>query len=207
MGLIDLSIPHSDAGIPAEVRRFIRVAEQRIDDFQIWSKIPAFVPGNYEGAYRTLRALAENPITRGARFCEWGSGFGVVTCLAAMLEFDACGIEIEAELVSEARKLADDYALTAEFVIGSFVPRGGEERVYKAGEYAWMTTDSDYAYEELGLDPDDMDVVFAYPWPDEEVVTGELFDIYAGPGAVLITHHGGDDFRLRRKKAKSPRRR
>ncbi len=207
MALTDLSIPHSDEGLPTDARRLIRVAEKRIDDFQIWSRIPAFVPGNYEGAFRVLRALAENPLSRGNRFCEWGSGFGVVTCLAAMLEFDACGIEIEAELVGESRRLADDYALTAEFVIGSFVPRGGESRVYAAGEYAWMTTDSDYAYEELGLDLDDMDVVFAYPWPDEEVVTGELFDRYAGPGAVLVTHHGGDDFRLRRKRAKSPRRR
>jgi hypothetical protein len=204
VALIDLSIPHSDAGIPPEVRRFIRDAERRIDDFQVWSRIPAFVPGNYEGAFRALRALAENPLTRGSRFCEWGSGYGVVACLAAMLDFDACGIEIEAELVAEARRLADDYSLSVEFVAGSFVPRGGERRVYAAGEYAWMTTDSDYAYEELGLDPDDMDVVFAYPWPDEEAVTSELFDRYAGPGAVLVTHHGGDDFRLRRKAAKKP---
>ena len=207
MALTDLSIPHSDEGIPREARRLIRVAEKRIDDFQIWSRIPAFVPGNYEGAYRVLRALVDNPLIRGNRFCEWGSGFGVVTCLAAMLDYEACGIEIEAELVEEARRLADDYSLTTEFVVGSFVPPGGESRVYAGGEYAWMTTDSDYAYGELGLDPDDMDIIFAYPWPDEEAVTSELFDRYAGPGAVLITHHGGDDFRLRRKRVKSSRRR
>jgi hypothetical protein len=50
-----------------------------------------------------------------------------------------------------------------------------------------------------------MDVVFAYPWPDEESVTGELFDRYAGAGALLVTYHGGDDFRLRRKAARRRR--
>ena len=206
MALTDLSIPPDDAAIPPDVRRFLRVADRRIDDFQLWSKVPAFVPSHYEGVYRALRSVSVNQLARGNRFCEWGSGFGVATCLASYLEFDACGIEIEAELVTEARRLADDYALTAEFVIGSFVPRGGESRVYSAGEYAWLTTDADYSYDELGLDPDDMDVIYAYPWPDEEGVTGELFDRYAGPGAVLLTFHGGDDFRLRRKAATKRRR-
>lgn len=205
MPLIDLEIPRSSAGIPPKIRKFIREADRRIDDFQLWSRVPAFVPSDYEGVYRVLRSLAENPIVRGTRFCEWGSGFGVVTCLASMLEFEACGIEIEAELVAEARRLADDYNAPVEFVVGSFVPRGGESRVYSWGEYAWLTTDGDYAYEELGLDPDDMDIVFAYPWPDEEVVTEKLFDRYAGDGAVLATYHGGDDFRLRRKTTKKHR--
>ena len=56
-----------------------------------------------------------------------------------------------------------------------------------------------------------MDLVFAYSWPDEELVVSELFDRYAGEGAVLMSYHGGDEFRLRRKALKrksstSPRR-
>ena len=69
---------------------------------------------------------------------------------------------------------------------------------------SWFTTEGDYAYEEMGLDPDDFDVVYAYSWPDEEAVVADLFDRYAGPGAVLVSYHGGTDFRLRRK---MPRRR
>ena len=42
--------------------------------------------------------------------------------------------------------------LPAEFVHGSFVPRGAESRVHIAGTYSWMTTEADYAYEELGDD-------------------------------------------------------
>ena len=109
--------------------------------------------------------------------------------------------------MDEARRLAEDFALDVAFARGSFVPRGAEGRVHTGGEYAWLTTDGDYAYEELGFEPDDMDVVFAYPWPDEEAVTGELFDRYAGAGAVLATFHGGGDFRARRKVGKRSKRR
>jgi hypothetical protein len=209
MPLIDLPPPLvGREAIPPDVLRFLREADTRIDDFQVGSRTPAFVAGDYEGAYHLLRALADSPLTRGNRFCEWGCGFGVIACLAAMLDFDACGIEIERDLITEARKLADDFEIPVEFVCGSYIPPGGEGRVYNGGNYAWLTTDADHAYAELGLDLDDMDVVFVYPWPDEEGVTGELFDRYGGDGAVLATYHGGDDFRLRRKARpkKKPRR-
>ena len=58
-----------------------------------------------------------------------------------------------------------------------------------------------------GLTPDDLDVVYAYPWPDEEAVTAELFERYAGTGAILLTYHGGDGIRARRKVDKRRRRR
>jgi hypothetical protein len=199
MSLITLASPAIDAGIPPDVRRFLREADERIDDFQVWSRVPAFVPCDFEGTYRLLRGLAESNLPRGLRFCEWGSGFGVAACLAAMVGFDSCGIEIDGELISHAQQLADDFELDVQFVRGSFVPPGAEEQVYNAGQYAWFTTDADAAYEELDLEPDDIDVIFAYPWPDEEFVTSDLFERYGGRGAILITYHGGDEFRLRRK--------
>src|SRR6476661_5898412 len=99
-----------------------------------------------------------------------------------MLDFDACGIEVEEVIVEEDRRLAEDFGLPVEFALGSFIPRGAEDRVHAGGVYSWMATEADYAYEELGLDPRDLDVVFAYTWPDEEGVTVELFERYAGPG-------------------------
>ncbi|MFO0825394.1 MAG: hypothetical protein U0792_20125 [Gemmataceae bacterium] len=206
MSLHDLTLPHSQEPIPADVRRFIADADERIERFHEGCRVPGFVASDYALAYRRLRDLSASAFTRGRQFCEWGSGLGVVTCLAAMLDFDACGIEIEGDLVNEARQLAADFDNPAEFVQGSFVPRGAERRVYAAGEYSWFTTEGDHAYEELGLDISDMDVVFAYPWPDEEAVTAELFERYAGPGAVLVTYHGTDDLRIRRKVGKRGRR-
>jgi hypothetical protein len=42
-------------------------------------------------------------------------------------------------------------------------------------------------------------VIFAYPWPDEEELTGALFERYAGANALLVTCHEVGGFRLRRK--------
>jgi hypothetical protein len=47
--------------------------------------------------------------------------------------------------------------------------------------------------------PDEFDLIFAYPWPDDERVTADLFEGYAAGNAILLTYHGGDDFRVRQK--------
>ena len=70
-----------------------------------------------------------------------------------------------------------------------------------AGSFAWLTTTEAPAHEELGLATGDFGIIFAYPWPDEESAVGRLFERHAGAGALLVTHHGGEDFRLCRKSA------
>ena len=206
MPLRDLTVHVPAADLPADAARLIREADRRIDRFQSECRVPAFVPCDYTAAFGLLRELAAGPHIRGRRFCEWGSGFGVVVGLAALLDFDACGIEIEESLVAEARRLAEDFDLPVEFARGSFVPRGAEDRVHKAGTYSWLTTEGDYAYDDLDLEVSDLDVVFAYPWPDEEAVVCELFERYAGTGAILATYHGGAEFRLKRKIGRKKRR-
>jgi hypothetical protein len=49
---------------------------------------------------------AQVRLATGRRFIEWGSGLGVVTCLAEWAGFDAIGIEIEPRLVGMAEELA-----------------------------------------------------------------------------------------------------
>jgi hypothetical protein len=121
-----------------------------------------------------------------------------------MLDFDACGVEIEAELVEAAQQLADDFELPVQFVQGSFVPKGAALDL-KDG-FAWLRCESDSALEELGLEPEDFGMIFSYPWPDEENAVADLFQRYARVGAVLVTYHGGDAFRVRRKTAPRSRR-
>jgi hypothetical protein len=206
MPLMDLDL-RVEGILPGDVGSFLREAERRVEQFQAASCVPAFVPSDFGGVYAVLRALAATGIPRGNLFCEWGSGFGVVTCLAAMLDLDAFGIEIEGELVDAARQLADDCELPAEFIQGSFIPAGGEVCLRAGDEFAWLTIDAGEAYDDLGLAPDDFDVIFAYPWPDEEWLTEALFERYAAGGAVLVTYHSGEDFRLRQKIDKRPGRR
>ncbi len=201
MPLTDVELGWSENAIPADVRRFLSEAERRIEEFQQSCRVPAFIPSDFERAYAVLCGLAETRLTPGRLFCEWGSGFGVVTCLAAMLDYDAIGIEIEEDLVVEAQQLADDFELPVEFVRGSFIPRGAN--VETGTGFGWLTTEDDDAGAEVGLAPNDFDVIFAYPWPDEEGLTEALFERYAGKGALLVTYHGSDDFRVRRKKGNS----
>jgi hypothetical protein len=192
--------------LPGDVAAFLGEADRRIERFRIDRPIAAFVPSDFASVYSALRALAEADVAAGNLFCEWGSGFGVVTCLAAMLDFDACGIEIEAELIEAARTLADDFDVPVEFIHGSFIPEGSQPRVSVGEGFAWLTTHSDISHDEVGLGPDDFDVIFAYPWPDEEDVIEVMFDDHARAGAILVTYHGGEDVRVRRKERRKSRR-
>ena len=198
MALAEVDLVVGREPVPGEVRAFLRDADRRARRLRRDARLPAFVPCDYERAYRVLRAVAEAELEPGS-FCEWGSGLGVVACLAAMLDFEACGIEVEAELVGEACALADEFELPVEFVHGSFLPEGAEVGA-QAGGFCWLATDEPAAHAQLGLDPDDFDVTFAYPWPDEEAITASVFDRYGRRGALLVTYHGSEDFRVRRKK-------
>src|SRR5262249_40246002 len=163
--LTELHLPADTARPPPDVRAFLREAERRIARFQRRCRVPAFVPCDFTLAYGSLRALAAGrAFVPDTLFCEWGSGFGVVACLAAMLDFDACGIEIEGELVDAARRLADDFGLPVEFAQGSYIPQGSDLLPEGGDGFAWLNTDQGNAAEGLGLAPADFGVIFAYPW-------------------------------------------
>jgi hypothetical protein len=199
MPLRDLKVGGPRSVLPADVRALLCEATQRINRFQRAHRIPGFVPSDYRRAYHALRALTKGDLLAGEHFCEWGSGFGVVACLAAMLGFDAWGIEIEEPLVDAAQQLADDFGLSVEFICGSFIPQGGDSHQDTTEEFAWLTRDESAAHDQLSLGPEDFDVIFAYPWPDEERLTEHLFELHAAVGAVLVTYHECGDFRMRRK--------
>jgi hypothetical protein len=199
MPLRNVPRPGPVGPIPSDIRAFLREADRRICRYYRRYRSSAFCPSNFRGAYGILQHRAAQAETAGTLFCEWGSGFGVVTCLAALLEFDAFGIEVDSNLVRASRRLAADFDLPVEFAQGSFIPAGDRKLMQAAGSFAWLTTTAAPAHEELGLATEDFGIIFAYPWPDEERALGQLFERHAGAGALLVTHHGGEDFRLCRK--------
>jgi predicted O-methyltransferase YrrM len=201
MALADVKLPLDFDPLPADVGAFLEVAERRIEAFQLQAKVPGFVASDYRSVYRVLRALACANLP-GRLFCEWGSGFGVVACLAAKLGFQAVGIEIEPELVEAARKLARDFAIPAEFIVGSFIPLGANIQVDRSSGYLWLRTEETA---NAAFDIGDFDVIFVYPWPNEGGATEKVFEQYARAGALLVTYHGGNDVRLRRKVGKGRR--
>src|SRR4029434_1002593 len=55
-------------------------------------------------------------------FCEWGSGFGTATCLAALLGYKAYGLEIDAELVRLSRAIARRLGIPVTMLCTSLLP-------------------------------------------------------------------------------------
>ncbi len=211
MPLVDVEISIDGSVLSDDVVAFLREADLRVSKFVRDSpiRVTGFVPSDFVTVYQALRAITEAKLAPGTSLCEWGSGFGVVASLAAMLEFKVCGIEIERGLVDASRRLADDFGLPVEFVHGSFIPSGAEAHVEEAladtsAEYFWLATDADDAYDELGLGPHGFDVVFAYPWPGEECLIEVLFEKYAAEEALLLTYNKYNSVRLRRKVGEMP---
>lgn len=206
--LIEIELDLPNTPLPQRVRELLDDADNRIERFNHDHRdrpVPAFVPCDFVQAHHAIGQVAALSLAPGGRFVEWGSGVGVVTCLASWHGFDAIGIEIVHDLVDVSEALAEDHSVEAEFVRGSFVPEGGdvvlEENAYNlAKNVTWLETQGEDAYEELGLDPDDFDLVYAYPWPGEEQTVFELFAEFAGVGSLLMTHHGENGMRLQRKR-------
>lgn len=201
MRLVDVELGFDTDPLPSGVTAVLADAKLRLQEFDtaFQASIPAFVPSDFEQAYRALSWIQSAHLATGRRFLEWGSGIGAVTCLAALAGFDAIGIEIEPPLVEIAESFAEDQAIDVEFACGSYVPTGAESLVDILGEVTWLRTDGPDSYVDLELDPDDFDVIFAYPWPGEEQVIFDLFGHSAAVGALLLTFHSQDGLRLKRK--------
>jgi hypothetical protein len=199
--LADVDFEPRKCTVPEPVAALLADAQDRIEalDDATRVEIPAFVPCNFELAYFALNEIIAAHLATGGRFIEWGSGIGIVACLASSVGFDAVGIQIDLTLVPMANEIARAHAIGVQFVCGSFVPEGVTPRMDWADGVAWLTTTGQDGHEELELDPDDFDVVFAYPWPGEEQVIFDLFADVAAVGALLLTYHGIDGMKLQRK--------
>lgn len=152
----------------------------------------AFVAADYP---RVLEALL--PLRgEGLRFLEWGSATGVITIMADQLGFEACGIELDGDLVEVARGLARRFGSGARFAAGSFLPAGYVWRA-EGGDRRMGTIGSGASgYQALGIPLDDFDVVYGYPWSGEEAMMHDLMRSYGGRGARLVLAGGTEGVRV-----------
>jgi len=204
MALVPVNMSDPLPAAPSEVAAFISDAQSRIDAFiesHLSEPVMAFVPSNFSLVYGALRQIADLHLAPGRLLCEWGSGAGVVTCLAEMVGFDACGIEFDADLVALSEQLADDYSLKSGFYRGNLVPHAGQGIAERVDEFEWLAVGGPDPYDQMDLDIDDFDVIFAYPWPGEQGVVEELFDRFAADGALLATYNGTEGIRLFRRQS------
>lgn len=122
----------------------------------------------------------------GQRFLEWGSATGVITIMADLMGFEACGIELDASLVRTAQSLAARFGSRARFVHGSFLPTGYRWRSPVANAVSQTTGSGRSGYLELGAALDDFDVVFGYPWGSEAPMMLDLMQQYGRSDALLL---------------------
>jgi len=189
---------------PSRISHLLREADLRIRAHQEQQRGHArgFVASDFALVNAALDRIAAEDLAAGTLFCEWGSGFGVVAMLASMHGFDACGIEVQSELVLAAEDLADFAGCDVRFAEGSFVASSDDD-LTEAAKNSWWHTTEHTAYEDLDLDPGDFDLFFSYPWPGEEYIFDALFMRYASIGALLLTYHDATGVLVQRKTQES----
>jgi len=197
--------------VPEKVAALIQKADRRWELFcgiQGNRRLPRFVPSEADLVYAAIDFVTRRGLPPGRVFCEWGSGFGTGTCLAALLGYEAYGIEIEPELVDISRQMARDLNIAAAFLCTSYIPEGFESYAGVGGEelvqsrtftYPGEAFEAEPRYDGMAFDIAEIDLFFAYPWPDEQELIQQLFDAVAMEGAILIAYHSAKEICLYRK--------
>jgi hypothetical protein len=177
----------------------IRLAELMEEGRQIWDRFDIevrqqefhpFVAADYDLLLDTLLRLREP----GLSFLEWGSAIGVITIMADLLGYDACGIEIDASLVDTARDLADRYGSNARFAAGSFLPTGYRFRSSCGDTRTGTIGDAPSGYLMLERPLDSFDIVYGYPWSGEAPMMQDVMARYGNPESRLLLHSGTAGF-------------
>lgn len=205
MSLSVLEFDYEIGAVPPPVRAYLDYVEPYIERHRVdvAKHFRGFVPCDYEAAYHCLRALSDSYLLCGNRFCEWGSGLGVVASLASFVGFESYGIERDVEVATAGEAICRQRQLKVTLATGSFIPANAESIVDDAymandGDIASFT-EADDAYEVLGADVDSFDLVFAFPWPNDVDLIQGLFEHFAATGSVLMTYNDRDRFQLYRK--------
>lgn len=143
-----------------------------------------FVPADYDAVRATLLSFR----TPGCRFLEWGSATGIITIMADLLGFDACGIELDSSLVEVARDLASRWGSNASFATGSFIALNWEWKESSGDGRHGTIGRGPSGYLELGRALENFDVVYGFPWMGEEPMMLDLMRCHGRKDAHLLLH-------------------
>lgn len=203
VALIEIGLPEVSKQFVEtdEAARLIDKANEAIESFMLADQevIENFVTCDFHLAHTTLRWIQRENLIAGNRFCELGSGFGVVAMLAARLGMEAIGVEIEQVLVAQANDLAERLNNKASFYCGSFIPYETLADLEVDRDIQNVSVEEGNVYREVGMAMEDFDLFFAFPWPGEQVFFEQVFERWAATGAMLLTYRGRDGMQLQRK--------
>ena len=166
------------------LRQLWAEADEIWDRCQDRREFRAYVPAYYHDVYQALVRLQSHLVT----VLEWGSGLGVVTIMASNLGFQAYGIESEAGLVEWSRELAQKYGPNAQFFTGSFIPREYEWSPEHSDESFRSDVNAEPAYDDLDMELRDFDLVYAYPWPDEQPLYHDIMRQCGSKNSLLLSY-------------------
>jgi len=187
--------------LPSAVAAFLSDARARIDaffDLCRHLRNLGFFPSDYEAVYAVLKSIREsNP--EATRLCEWGSGFGVIAGLGTLLGYEACGIEIDGRCVIASRSLLQDHGVDTEILEGTFIPESYAESREMNTDGCGTVLDGPGAIDEVDVEIEDFDLIFAFPWPDEQEMYFDLFARHAAVGAILVTYSALEGILVQRK--------
>lgn len=194
-GFLSCEVPLLDRVQPDQATRSLWTEADEIwERAQDRRPFRAFVAADYQEVYQALVRLQGRLVT----VLEWGSGLGVVTIMASNLGFEAYGIESEPHLVDWSRKLAEKYGPNAQFATGSFIPAEYEWSPEFADESFRTEVDVEPAYEDLDMELRDFDLVYAFPWPDEQALYHDIMRQRGGENGLLLTYDAREGIRLGR---------
>jgi hypothetical protein len=212
MALEAIALEGPEARVSDHVARLIATCSRGWERFfaDHDDQAPRFVPSVPERVFAVLEEVTRRQLPPTRVFCEWGSGFGTATCLAALLGYEACGLEIDEELVRRSRALVRRLGIRVTMLCTSFLPAGYAASV--GGDGAALVTPASerdhhdtaaargpLRYDGMEIAIADIGVFFAYPWPEERVLMQELFEAVAREGALLVVYHTDTDIRVLRK--------
>jgi hypothetical protein len=126
MALEAIALEGPEARVSAHVARLIATCSRGWERFfaEPDDQAPRFVPSVPERVFAVLDEVTRRQLPPTRVFCKWGSGFGTATCLAAVLGYEAYGLEIDAELVRRSRAMARRLGMRVQILCTSFLPAG-----------------------------------------------------------------------------------
>jgi hypothetical protein len=212
MALEATALEGPEARVSDPVARLIATCSRSWERFfaDHGDQAPCFVPSVPERVWAVLAEVTRRQLPPTRVFCEWGSGFGTATCLAALLGYEAYGLEIDAELVRRSRAIAQRLGIPVTMLCTSFLPAGytasaggdGAALVTPASGSAHHDTAEargPLCYDGMDMAIADIGLFFTYPWPEERALMRQLFAAVARVGALLVLYHTDTDIRVWRK--------
>src|SRR5262249_10584501 len=183
MTLEAIALEGPEARVSDHVARLIATCSRSWERFfaDHDDQAPRFVPSVPERVFAVLEEVTRRKLPPTQVFCEWGSGFGTATCLAALLGYEAYGLEIDEELVRLSRALARRLGIRVTMLCTSFLPAGYAASA--GGDGAALVTPASVRdhhdtaeargplrYDGMEIAIADIGVFFAYPWPEERAL-------------------------------------